>query len=81
MLMKVLIRKRREKVKTKSTREMINYLRTREKEGIKRVEVVSNAIEMLINILDRALEVGLLFHSEIRSCSFVGDLILSMLRV
>jgi len=79
--MKVLIRRRKGKVKTKSTREVIDYLRTREKERIKRVEVASNAIEMLINILDRALEVGLLFHSEIGSCSFVGDLILSILRV
>jgi len=81
MLMKVLIRRRRGRVKTKSTKEMIDYLRTKGKERIERVEVASNAIEMLIDILDRALEIGLLFHSEFGSCSFMGDLILSMLRV
>jgi len=81
MLVKVLRRRKRRRVKTKSTREMINYPRTRGKEGIERVEVASNAIEMLINILDRALEVGLLFHSKFGSYSFVGDLILSMLRI
>jgi len=79
--MKVLIRRRRGRVKTKSTKEMIDYLRTKGKERIERVEVASNAIEMLIDILDRALEIGLLFHSEFGSCSFMGDLILSMLRV
>ena len=81
MLVKVLIRRRRRRVKTKSTREMINYLRTRGKERMEKVEAASNAVEMLINILDRALEVGLLFHSEFGSCGFVGGLILSMLRI
>jgi len=81
MLVKVLIRRRRRRVKTKSTREMINYLRTRGKEGMERVEAASNTIEILIDILDRALEVGLLFHSEFGSCGFVGGLILSMLRI
>ena len=81
MLVKVLIRKRKRRVKAKSTREMINYLRTRGKEGVERVEAASNTVETLIDILDRALEVSLLFCSEIGSCGFVGDLILSMLRI
>ena len=81
ILVKVLIRRRRGRVKTKSTKEMINYLRTRGKKGIERVKAASNVIKILIDILDRALEVGLLFHSEFGSCSFVEDLILSMLRV
>jgi len=46
MLVKVLIRRKR-RVKANSTREMIDYLRTRGKERIERVEVASNAIEML----------------------------------
>jgi len=48
---------------------------------VKGVEAVSNAIEPLIDILDRAFEVGLLFHGEFGSSSFVGGLILSMLRI
>ena len=81
MLVKVLIRRRRRRVKAKSTREIIDYLRTKEKEGIERVEAASNTIKLLIDILDGALEVGLLFFSEFGSCSFVRDLILSMLRI
>jgi len=81
MLVKVLRRRRRRRVKAKSTREMIDYQRPRGKEGVKRVEAVSNTIELLIDILDRALEVSLLFCSEFGSCSFVGDLILSVLRI
>ena len=72
MLIKVLRRRRRRRVKANSTREMIDYLRPRGEEGVKRVEAVSNTIELLIDILDRALEVGLLFCSEFGSCSFVG---------
>jgi len=48
---------------------------------MERVEAASNAIELLVDILDRALEVGMLFFSEFGSCSFVGGLILSMLRI
>jgi len=81
MLVKVLIRGRRRGVKANSTREMIDYLRSRGKEGVKGVEAVSNAVELLIDVLDRALEVGLLFHSEFGSCSFVGSLILGMLGI
>jgi len=81
MLVKVLIRGRRRGVKANSTREMIDYLRSREKEGVKGVKAVSNAIEPLIDVLDRALEVGLLFCSEFGSCSFVGSLILSVLGI
>jgi len=81
MLVKVLIRRRRRRVKANSTREMIDYPRPRGEEGIKRIEAVSNTVEPLINVLDRALEVGLLSRSEFGSCSFVGDLILSMLRI
>jgi len=81
MLVKVLIRRRRRRVKANSTREMIDYLRPRGEEGVKGVEVVSNTVELLIDVLDRALEVGLLFHSEFGSCSFVGGLILSVLRI
>jgi len=81
MLVKVLIRGRKRGVKANSTREMINYLRSRREEGVKGVEVVSNTVEPLIDILDRALEVGLLFCSEFGSCSFMGSLILSMLGI
>jgi len=80
MLVKVLIRRRR-RVKANSTREMIDYLRTRGKERMERVEVASNAIKMLIDILDRALEIGLLFHSKFGSCSSAGNLIFSMSRI
>ena len=45
------------------------------------VEAASNAVGMLIDVLDRALEVGLLFGSEFGSCGSVGDLILSVLRI
>ena len=48
---------------------------------MKGVEVISNAIEPLIDILDRAFEVGLLFHSEFGSSGLVGSLILSVLRI
>jgi len=81
MLVKVLIRGRRRGVKANSTREMIDYLRSRGEERVKGIEAVSNAVEPLIDILDRALEVGLLFCSEFGRCSFVGCLILSVLGI
>jgi len=81
MLVKVLIRGRRGRVKANSTREMINYLRSRGEKGVKGVEAVSDAIEPLIDILNRAFEVSLLFHSEFGSCGLVGGLILSVLRI
>jgi len=81
MLVKVLLRRRNRRVKTNSTREMINYLRSRGEKRMKRVEAASNTIEPLIDILNRALEVGLLFCSEFGSCGFVGNLLLSILRV
>jgi len=81
MLVKVFIRRRRRRVKAKSTREMIDYPRTRGKEGMERVEAASNTVKTLIDILDRAFEVGLLFYNEFGSCSFVRNLILSMLRI
>jgi len=81
MLVKVLIRERKEGVKANSTREMIDYPRSRGEKGVKGVEAVSDAIELFIDILDRAFEVSLLFHSEFGSCGFVGDLILSVLRI
>jgi len=81
MLVKVLIRGRRRGMKANSTREMIDYPRSRREEEVKGIEAVSNAIEPLIDVLDRALEVGLLFCSEFGSCSFVGCLILSMLGI
>jgi len=81
MLVKVLIRRRRRGVKANSTREMINYLRSRGEEGVKGIEAVFNTVEPLIDVLDRALEVGLLFHSEFGSCSFVGSLIPSVLGI
>jgi len=52
MLVKVLIRGRRRGVKANSTREMIDYPRSRGKEGMKGIEAVSNAIEPLIDVLD-----------------------------
>jgi len=81
MLVKVLIRGRRRGVKANSTREMIDYPRSRGEEGVKGIEAVSNAVELLIDVLDRALEVGLLFCSEFGCCSFVGCLILSVLGI
>jgi len=81
MLVKVLIRGRKRGMKANSTREMIDYLRSRGEEEMKGIEAVSNAVELLIDVLDRALEVSLLFHSEFASCSFVGYLILSMLGI
>ena len=81
MLVKVLIRGRRGGVKANSTREMIDYPRSRGEEGVKGIEAISNAVELLIDILDRALEVGLLFHSEFGRCSFVGCLTLSVLGI
>jgi len=81
MLVKVLIRGRREGVKANSTREMIDYLRSRGEKGVKGVEAVSDAIEPFINILDRAFEVSLLFHGKFGSCGLVGGLILSVLRI
>ena len=68
-------------MKANSTREMIDDPRSRGEEGVKGVEAVSNAVEPLIDILDRALEVSLLFRSEFGSCSFVGSLILSVLGI
>ena len=65
-------------MKANSTREMIDYLRTRGEEGVK---AVSNAVKLLIDILDRAFEVGLLFHGEFGNSGLVGSLILSMLRI
>jgi len=81
MLGKVLIRERRRGMKANSTREMINYLRSRGEKGVKGVEAVSDAIEPFIDILDRAFEVSLLFHGEFGSCGLVGGLILSVLRI
>jgi len=81
MLVKVLIRGRRERMKANSTREMIDYPRSKGEKRVKGVEAISDAIELLIDILDRAFEVGLLFHGEFGSCGLVGDLILSMLRI
>ena len=81
MLVKVLIRGKRGEVKANSTREIINYPRSRGEKGMKGVEAVSDAIEPFIDILDRAFEVSLLFHGEFGSCGLVGGLILSVLRI
>ena len=81
ILEKVLIRGRRGGVKANSTREMIDYLRSRGEKGVEGVKAVSDAIEPFIDILDRAFEVSLLFHGEFRSYGLVGGLILSMLRI
>jgi len=81
MLVEVLIRRRSRRVKTNFTREMIDYPRSRGEKRVKRVEAASNTIELLIDILNRALKVGLLFRSEFGSCGFVGNLLLSMLGV
>jgi len=81
MLVKVLRRRRKRKVKANSTREIINYLRTRRKECVKGIEAASNTIKTLVDILDRALEVGLLFYSKFGSSGSMRDLILSILRI
>ena len=81
MLVKVLVRRRRRGVEANSTREMIDYPRSRGEEGVKGIEAVSNAVELLIDVLDRALKIGLLFRSEFGCYSFVGCLILSVLGI
>jgi len=81
MLVKVLIRGRRRGMKTNSTREMIDYLRTRREKKVEGIKAASNTVEPFIDILNRALEVGLLSHSEFGRCSFVGCLILSVLGI
>jgi len=81
MLVKVLIRGRRRGMKANSTREMIDYSRSRREEKVKGIKAVSNTVELLIDVLDKALEIGLLSHSELGHCSFVGCLILSMLGI
>ena len=81
MLVKVLIKGRRRGMKANSTREMINYPRSRREKGVEGVEAVSDAIEPLIDILDRAFEIGLLFHGEFGSSNLVEGLILSVLRI
>jgi len=81
MLVKVLVRRRRRGVEANSTREMIDYPRSRGEEGVKGIEAVSNAVEPLIDVLDRALKIGLLFRSEFGCYSFVGCLILSVLGI
>ena len=81
MLVKVLIRGRGRGMKTKSTREMIDYSRTRRKKGVKGIKAVSNTVEPFIDVLDRAFEVDLLLRSEFGRCAFVGRLILSVLGI
>jgi len=81
MLVKVLIRGRRRRVEANSTREMIDYLRSRGEEEVKGIKAVSNVVELLIDVLDRALKVSLLFHSEFGSYGFVRHLILSVLGI
>ena len=68
-------------MKANSTREMIDYPKTGGEKRVKGVEVVSNTIEPLIDILDRAFEVGLLFRGEFGSSGLVGGLILGVLRI
>jgi len=81
MLVKVLVRGRRRGMKTNSTREMIDYSRTRREKRVKGIKAVSNAVESFIDVLDRALEVSLLLHSKFGRCSFVRCLILSVLGI
>ena len=81
MLVKVLRRRRRRRIKTNSTREIIDYPRTRGKKGVKRIKAVSNIVKALVDILDRVLNVSLLFHSKVGSGGSVGGLILGMLRI
>jgi len=58
---------------------MINYSRTWRKKGKKRVETLSNTIEMFVNILDRTFEVKPLLVSEFGGRSFVWRVIFHML--
>jgi len=81
MLVKILIRGRRRGMKTNSTREIIDYSRTRREKEVKGIKAASDAVEPFIDVLDRALEVGLLSRSEFGHCSFVGCLILSVLGI
>jgi len=81
VLVKVLIRRRQRRIKTNSTREIIDYSRTRGKERMKGIEAISNPIEMLIDVFDGAFKVGLLFCNEVGSSSSVRGLIFSILRI
>jgi len=81
VLVKVFIRRKGRRMKTNSTREMIDYSRTRRKERMKGIEAVSNPIEVLVDVFDGTFKIGLLFHSEVGSGGFVRGLILSVLRV
>jgi len=81
VLVKVLIKRRRRRIKTNSTREIINYPRARGKKGMKGVEAVSNisnTVKALIDIFDRTLKIGLLFHSKFGSSGSVRGLILGV---
>jgi len=76
VLVKVLRRRRRRRIKVNSTREMISYPRTRGEERVKGIEVVSNIIKALVDILDGTLKVSLLLYSEFGSSNSVKGLIL-----
>jgi len=81
VLVKVLIRRRRRRIKTNSTREIINYPRARGEEGLKGVEAVSNissTVKALIDVLDGTLKIGLLFHSKFGSSGSIRGLILEV---
>jgi len=80
VLVKVF-RRRRRRIKANSTREMIDYPRSRREKRVKGIEAVSNPIEALIDILNGAFKIGLLFHNEVGSGSSVRGLILSVLRI
>jgi len=78
VLVKVLIIRRRMRMITNSTREIIDYPRVRDEERVKEVKAISNTIKTLIDILDRTLEIGLLFHAEFESSNSMRGLILGM---
>jgi len=81
VLVKVLIRRKRRRIKTNSTREIINYSRARGEEGIKGVEAVSNisnTVKALIDVLDGTLKIGLLFHSKFENSGSMRGLILEV---
>jgi len=68
-------------MESNSTREMIDYSWTRRKKEMKRIETFIDTIEAFIDILNGALEVCLLFNSELRYSKSMRGVIFSILSV
>jgi len=66
-------------MKTKSTREVIDYSWTWRKKGEKWIETFSNTIEAFVDILDRAFEVRPLPGGKFGGHGFMWRVIFHML--